>query len=351
MALRVGVTFGLRNPETSGEGWGEFYARSLDLFEEIDELGFDAIWLSEHHFAADGYCPSVMAVAAAVAARTRRVRIGTNIMVLPIHHPLRLAEDGATVDAISNGRFELGVGAGYREEEFDTFGVPLSERGGRLREGIELIRSAWTDPVVDYHGKHFHADGLTVRPQPVQSPPPIWIGGRAEVATRRAGRIGDGFIISRGREQVRWFCEAAEEAGRDADSLGLATIRIVHVAETPEQALEEIGEGLLYHENGYSSWFKKAGDLEHEKDLAGFGSIAELPAERYVLGTPDSVVEQILELQQAYGFNELILWGRLPGVPWEVARRSLRRISEEVLPRLRAAQLRPPSAIVKGAIG
>ena len=115
--------------------------------------------------------------------------------------------------------------------------------------------------------------------------------------------------------------------------------------------MEEIGEALLYHENSYSGWFTKAGDLDHEKRLSGFASVADLPADRYLLGTPDTVVDQVLELQEAYGFNELIFWARLPGVPWEVARRSLRRISEEVLPRLRKAELRSPSDIVKGAIG
>lgn len=350
MELRCGVTFALRNPAQWREEWDALYGNSLELIEAVDELGFDAVWLSEHHFAEDGYCPSVLAVAAAIAARTRRVRIGTNILVLPLHHPLRVAEDGATIDAISGGRFQLGVGAGYREEEFSTFGVPLSERGSRLQEGIELIRRAWTEPVVDFQGKHFRADGLTVRPQPVQSPPPIWIGGRTEAATRRAGRIGDGFIVSRGREQVRWFREAAADAGRDPDALGLATIRVVHVAESAERALEAIGPGLLYHENGYSSWFKSAADLGHERELTGHGSVSDLPLDRYVLGDPETVAARILELRREYGFNELIIWGRLPGVPWDEARRSLRLFADEVMPRLRGAGVGTPQLTTKGAL-
>ena len=339
MALRCGVLFGLRNPVDSGQDWTDFYAESLGLMEEIDELGFDAVWLSEHHFASDGYCPSVLPMAAAIAARTKRVRIGSNVLVLPLHHPVRVAEDVATIDILSGGRFELGVGVGYREEEFETFGVPLSQRGSRMEESIELMRRAWTEPVVQHRGKHFVVDDLEIRPQPVRRPVPIWIGARAEVATRRAGRVGDGFIISRGRRQVRWFREAAEEAGRDPDALGLATIRIVHVADSEEQALREIGDGLLYHENMYSGWFQKAGTLAHEAELQGFHSVADLPTERYILGDPDTVVARLEELQEQYGHNELIIWGRLPGVPLEVASRSLRAFAAHVMPRLAA----PPS--------
>ena len=335
--MQIGVTFGLRNPSQWREPWETLYARALDLIEQIDELGFDSVWLSEHHFADDGYCPSPLAVAAAIAARTKRVRIGTNIIVLPLHHPLRIAEDVATVDVISNGRFELGVGAGYREEEFDTFGVPLSDRVSRMTESIDLIRRAWSEPVINHDGRHFTAHELTVRPQPVQRPgPPIWMGARAEVAVRRAGRIADGFIISRGREQVEWFREAAEEAGRDPKKLRLATIRIVHVAESPAAAMKAIGESLLYHENGYSSWFKASGHLEHERELTGFQTVEDLPIERYVIGTPDEVVEKINRLRERYDFDELILWGRLPGVEWEEAERSLRLLAEHVLPRLRS---------------
>lgn len=334
--MRIGVTFGLRNPTRWREPWDTLYGRALDLIEQIDEIGFDSVWLSEHHFAEDGYCPSPLAVGAAIAARTKRVRIGTNIIVLPLHHPLRIAEDAATVDVISNGRFELGVGAGYREEEFATFGVPLSDRVSRMVESIDLIRRAWSQPVIDHEGRHFTARQLTVRPQPVQRPgPPIWMGARAEVAVRRAGRIADGFIISRGREQVRWFRDAAEAAGRDPEQLRLATIRVVHVAESPAEALKAIAEPLLYHENGYSNWFKASGHLEHERELTGFRGVEDLPLDRYVLGTPDEVVEKLQQLRDEYDFDELILWGRLPGLDWEEAERSLCLLAEHVIPRLR----------------
>ncbi len=132
------------------------------------------MWLSEHHFLEDGYLPSLLPIAAAAAARTKRLLIGTSVLLLPFHNALRVAEDAAVVDIISGGRFMLGVGLGYRLEEFRTFGVPVKERVARLEEGLEVIRRAWTQERVTFHGRYYHLDGVTVTPKPVQQPhPPI----------------------------------------------------------------------------------------------------------------------------------------------------------------------------------
>lgn len=330
--LRCGVMFGMRNPAEWRVPFPELYADALGLAELADGLGFDSAWVSEHHFSPDGYCPSPIGFGAAIAARTERIRIGTNIVVLPLVHPLRLAEEAAVVDVLSNGRFTLGVGIGYREAEFNAFGVPLRERASRMREGIELIRRAWTEDAIDHAGQR-----LTIEPKPVQPQgPPIYIGARTEAATRRAGRLGDGIILSRGRDQLRWFRDAAIEAGRDPDTLAVATNRIVHVADSAEQAMREIAPHLLYHERSYQGWFKQDG-LAHERQVAQpLASPDELPRERYILGPPEEVVGRIRDLQATYGFTELIMWGRLPGMPIEVARRSLERFGREVLPALQA---------------
>jgi probable F420-dependent oxidoreductase len=341
MPIKCGLMFGLRNPAEWHIPFAQLYAEALDLIELADDLGFHSAWVSEHHFSPDGYCPSPMGFSAAIAARTRRIRIGTNIVVLPLVHPLRLAEEAAVVDVLSRGRFTLGVGAGYREEEFATFGVSLYERGSRMREGIELLRRAWTEAVVHHQGEHFTADGLSVEPKPVQPQgPPILVGARTEAATRRAGRLGDGIILSRGREQLRWFRDAATQAGRDPDTLEVVTNRIVHVADSAEAAMREIGPHLLYHERSYQGWFQKSG-LAHEQGARLFESTGDLPLERYILGPPEEVIARIRELQATYGFTELVMWGRLPGLPIDVARRSLERFGREVLPALEGDEARP----------
>ena len=340
--MKFGLIFALRNPSPWQTPWVQHYAESLELIEWCEAEGYDSVWLSEHHLASDGYIPSVMAGLSAVAARTRRMTIGSNILVLPLHHPLRIAEDAAVVDLISGGRLVLGVGAGHRHEEFEALGVDRSRRGRLLEEGIETMRRCWNEGVYAPSGASAAnasptTTALPFSPPPVRaSGPPIWIGARTEVATRRAGRIGDGLILSRGREQVRWFREAAAEAGRDPTTLTLATIRIVHVAESRERAAEIVGEHLLYHENSYRAWFK-TGDLAHEQANELYRSVSDLPLDRYILGTPDECVAEIRRLEETYGFDHFIFWGRLPGLPLQEARRSLQLFARDVAPQLRTS--------------
>ncbi len=340
--MNFGLIFALRNPAPWQAPWVQHYADSLELISWAEEAGYDSVWLSEHHATADGYCPSVLATASAVAARTTRIQIGSNILVLPLHHPLRVAEDAAVVDLISGGRLILGVGAGHRHEEFEALGVPRAQRGKLLEQGIATMRQCWSQGVYQMpaeaagDGGGGAAPTVPFSPPPAQpGGPPIWIGARTEVATRRAGRIADGLILSRGREQVRWFHAAAQEAGRDPEALSLATIRIVHVAESRERARDIIGEHLLYHENSYRDWFK-TGDLAHEQGAEPYRSVDELPLDRYILGTPEECIAEIRRLGDLYKFNHFIFWGRLPGLPLEEARRSLQLFAEEVAPALRA---------------
>ncbi len=140
MTLRFGVLWPFRNPEWARVPWEELYRTHLDLIVDSERLGFDNAWLTEHHFVDDGYSPSLLPIAAAVAARTTRIRIGTFLLLLPLHNPVRVAEDTATVDLISGGRFDLGVGLGYRLAEFDDQGIPVAERAGRMQEGLTIVR-------------------------------------------------------------------------------------------------------------------------------------------------------------------------------------------------------------------
>ncbi len=322
--MKVGLLFALRNPEDWRTPWADHLAESIDLAIEAEDLGYDSVWYSEHHGSRDGYCSAPLTVSAAVAARTSRITVGTNILVLPLHHPVRVAEDVATIDLISRGRFVLGVGAGHNPSEFDTFGIDRTRRGRLLESGIARLREAWA---ADGEGRVFP-------PPTTAGGPPIWIGARAEAPTRRAGRIGDGIVLSRGRRQLEWFREGAVEAGRDPDSLAVATIRIVHVAESREHALREVAPHLIYHENQYKRWFSEGGDLAHETEATLYRGASDLPADRYVFGTPDDVLEQIRRLEQDYGFDHFVFWGRLPGQPLESTRRSLRLFADHVLPDL-----------------
>jgi alkanesulfonate monooxygenase SsuD/methylene tetrahydromethanopterin reductase-like flavin-dependent oxidoreductase (luciferase family) len=177
-----------------GRPTGELYREAVQLALEAERLGFDSVWLSEHHFFPDGYTPSPLVHAAALASRTERIAIGTGVMLAPLHNPVRLAEDAATVQVLSDGRLVLGLGQGWRREEFDGLGIPYEGRHLRLEETVRVLRDAWGDGPV------------TPKPTPR---PPIWIGGMSEPAVRRAARIGDCYLASWAsvddfRRRVEW---------------------------------------------------------------------------------------------------------------------------------------------------
>src|SRR3989442_8271169 len=163
----------------------DLYREAMDIAVEVERLGFDSVWTSEHHFADDSYAPSLLPLSAAMAARTRSISIGTGLVLAPLHDPLRLAEDAAVVDLISEGRFILGLGLGWLEWELGAFGVPLRERASRTAAAIETCRQTWGDGLV-------HEAGVAVFPKPVQRPgPPIWLGGHREPALPKAAQAAD----------------------------------------------------------------------------------------------------------------------------------------------------------------
>ena len=197
--MELGVLYDLRNPPSSGISNAEVYAETLAHIEAMEGLGFDVVWLTEHHFIDDSYLPATLTMAAAVAARTERVTIGTAVLLLPLHDPLHVAEEAAVVDLLSGGRLRLGLGLGYKLQEFEVFGVDRRHRRGLMEEGVEVIRRSWADGPFTFEGRHHRYHDLDVTPKPAQRPgPEIWLAGRDPVPAERAARLGDGLIATPG---------------------------------------------------------------------------------------------------------------------------------------------------------
>ena len=235
--MDVGLLFPFRNPPQWRKPWPQFYAEQLKQTQVAEELGYDTVWLTEHHFAEDGYSPSLLPIAGAVAAMTSRVRIGTFLLLLPLHNAVRVGEDAATVDIISNGRFDMGFGQGYSPSEFEGYGIPRKQRASLLEEGIEVIRGMWTQDPFSYQGKHYNLKNISLVPKPAQTPhPPLWIGAGQPKAVERAARMGCHFLGTNDAFAQETYDNALRTYGRDPKDFHAAQLRWAHVAPTREEA-------------------------------------------------------------------------------------------------------------------
>ncbi|WP_024761593.1 LLM class flavin-dependent oxidoreductase [Streptomyces exfoliatus] len=324
--MKFGIWLDFRNPAPWRQPWTDVYEETLSLATDAETLGFESVWLSEHHLTDEGYLPSLFPALAAIAARTSRVRLGTAMVLAGLTHPLRLAEDAAVTDLLSGGRLELGLAPGYREKEFEALGFDRAKRGARTEETVEILRRAWTGEPFSYAGKHFALDDVVVTPVP-EKQPPVWIGGGSEAAARRAGRHGLRFLPDLGTppETLDLYRRNLAEHGHDPAAFPLTAIVTpgVYVCEDAEEGWQEIREHYWYLLNKFQEWFGNP----------GLPSVDDLPREFFLVGPPDVVAEGLRDRIKPLGDVErIIFFGRAPGLPADRARRSLELFSEHVLP-------------------
>jgi alkanesulfonate monooxygenase SsuD/methylene tetrahydromethanopterin reductase-like flavin-dependent oxidoreductase (luciferase family) len=329
--VNYGLWFDFRNPAQWHEDAESFYASRLEQIASAEGLGFDSVWLTEHHFCEDGYTPSPLVIAAAIAARTRRLKIGTNLMLLPLHDPVRLAEDAATVSLLSGGRFDLGVGIGYRQLEFDQFRRQLAHRPSLLEEGIEIIRRCWSGRPVGFSGKRFAVGDVRVTPTPVH-PPRILLGGMVPPAIQRAARIADGFL-STGGIGIDVYCEALLEQGKTLEQGNVVLGCWAIIAEDPEAEARRIGDHILYQINEYIKW----GAFGPPEQATLFDDVmVAIENGLYELWDADMAVSNLTRLVSDYPLiSDIHFWAQFPGEPVESGTRRLQYIADQVLPRLR----------------
>lgn len=326
--MKFGIWLDFRNPVRWRQPWEEVYEETLSLAVGAEESGFESVWLSEHHLTEDGYLPSLFPALAAIAARTRSVRLGTAMVLAGLAHPLRLAEDAAVTDLLSGGRLELGLSAGYREREFEALGIDRAQRGARTEETVQILRRAWSGEPFSHVGEHFSFDEVTVTPVPARQGPPVWLGGSGPAAARRAGRHGLRFLPDLGTppEILDLYRETLAAHGHDPARFGITAIVTpgVYVCEDADEGWQEIREHYWYLLNTFQEWFGNP----------GLPSVDDLPRELFLVGPPDVVAEGLRERIKPLGDVErVIFFGRAPGLPADRARRSLELFAEHVIPR------------------
>lgn len=324
-------------------------AQIEERLEEVAEeaqlaeaCGFDAMFFGEHHQDRKGFIPSPLIIAAFVAGRTTRLKVGTNLILLPLHHPVKIAEDAASLDLLARGRLmAMGVGLGYLERDLATFGIPKADRVGRFEEAISIIRNSWTGEPFSHAGRHFDIPAAQVLPRPSQRPgPPIWVGGVEPVAVKRAGRIADGWITAPGlpidfaQECAELYRAAAAEAGRETC---VVVMRDTWVANTRAEAERQFGQELVtaygyYFAGGQHRLFK---GMPTPADIT-FENIDK--HDRLILGTPDECVERLGRWKETVGADYFILRFRQAhsgGPPHADTMKALELFGAKVIPQLK----------------
>lgn len=333
--IRFGMWYDFRNPPAWKRPYDHLYNEIIDQIVWGEENGFDDIWLSEHHFIEDGYSPSLLPIAAAIASRTKKIHIGTSVVLLPFHNPVRMAEDAATVDVISGGRFELGVGVGYKVEEFESFAISSKERGARTNEGLEIIRRLWEGETLTFEGKYYTVTKAKLTPEPIQQPrPPIWVGGFTPPALRRAAKYGDGYIgVGPLKEAYERYVTALEKVGKSTTEIRLAGGYFWLIpSEDPDKTWNEAAEHVRYQVNAYAEWSEKAG-------MPLFPKVPDTDALResglFQVVDVDTCIQMIRDYALETPLTHYYSWTLPPGLPASWIQPHLELFTGKVIPAFR----------------
>jgi probable F420-dependent oxidoreductase len=318
---------------------GAFYDRFLEEVLYAEELGLDSAWLEEHHGVRNHYWPSPLMCLAGAATRTSRITLGTDIIVLPFYHPVRLAEDIALLDVMSGGRFVLGVAIGYRPDEFALYSVPMEKRGAGFSEAIALIKQLWSREEVTFKGKYYQLDKARIEPRPA-TPPPIWLGGWGELSLKRAATLGDAWVPgpTAGLEKLlqakRSYEAFLREAGKDSHAVPAPLTREVVIAESDSRAREMAERHLLvnYRDEYGGGWEHP---LIGNEDSAPVDQLEVLGQDRFIIGSPDTCIRQIRRFQESFGVDHLICRLYFPGIEHQFIMDELKLLAREVIPAVR----------------
>jgi len=305
------VKFSLSLPLLKDRSQRDPYRETTDLALIAEECGFDTVTIGHHHFM-PGNLADPLTLLAAVAARTSTLRLGTGIFQLPIHNPVRVAEQVATLDELSGGRISLGVGLGWWPLEYQVMGSDFATRGARMEEALSILKLVWTEERAEFAGRFWSFPELTVQPRPVQQPhPPLWVAGVADAAVERAARLGDA-----------WLCGPVQSLAKAQSCLAVHRAACERAGTRPDWILRRyawvgadrhhvVGEVLPAYVDGLMEHWRES--VEDDEERALFARIdageevspEEIAADRLLYGTPDDVIAQVVRFQALTGCDHV----------------------------------------------
>jgi alkanesulfonate monooxygenase SsuD/methylene tetrahydromethanopterin reductase-like flavin-dependent oxidoreductase (luciferase family) len=350
--MKFGLFYVLEVPD---QDYLKAWNRMLGQIEYAEELGYDSIWLAEHHGSTYGSIPRLPIAAAAVAQRTSKMRIGTAVAILPFSNPVRIAEDFAMVDVISNGRLDLGVGRAYQPLEFKNMGLEGKQPYSRelFQESLEIVLGLWENEKFSYTGKHFQIEDVEVHPRPIQKPIPIHVAATSPGTFATVADMGLNIIQAATLSPIDELKDLALQAkrilvkkGRSPESLDFPLLWITHVAKTLEEARARSEEPLKWYYNKIMSLVPRGSFSP--KSYEAFAEAADawfaaggIPVEKLnelgnlVMGTPEYAAKRMAEVHNDIGQQEVILWMQIGGMEDNYVRDSMKSFADEVFPILK----------------
>jgi len=333
--MRLGLGLSVQHPPDDPQATR--FAEHLAQVRAARAAGFSHVWASQHYVSAPYTYFQPFPTLARVAAEAGEMSLGTGVVLLPLHAPVDVAEQVATLDVITGGRFIFGAGLGYRDVENVALGVDPRARVGRLEEGLEVLERLWSGEPVSYHGKHFHLREVRISLRPLQQPrPPIWLAANADVGVKRAARLADAWLMNPHttlptlERQLARFHETRDALGRPP-ARAIPLIRECYVAPDARTAHQEAQPFLEAKYVAYRAW-------EQDKALPPGESFAHdfetLARDRFLIGDPARVREEIARYHARLGITDLIVRVQWPGMDPARVLRSIRLLGDEVLPRL-----------------
>ena len=342
------MDFGLFFLMQRDEAWTEqaVYDSALEQMLAAEGLGYHSVWIAEHHFNDYGLCPAPPVLASFVAARTRTLRLGMGVSLLPLHHPVDLAEQLAVLDVVSGGRLDVGIGRGGTLQDYETFQSDRQDSRARVEEGVALMRQCWSGRPFDFTGRFHSADRLHARPRPVQAPhPPLFIAANSEDSVRSAARLGlptlSSFFVPAAELQRRHriYREESRAAGRSDAEIEACEraswgMRVVHVAPDRDEALRAVEAPFMGYQQRLAMVRSevRGGAIpdSFDRSLVQLRPFREyLDAGLAMVGTPADVRKGLQEFVDATGYGRVLLLMAIPGLPTESALRSMRLFAEE----------------------